>query len=62
MFQLRIFVEKEVNNVYINPHIQKKKKNWRWNPNLSTNGNDTNTSKGDKKLDQILIHTSWEKN
>lgn len=26
MFQLRMLVEKEVNNVYINPYTQKRKK------------------------------------
>lgn len=33
MFQLRMFVEKEVNNVYINPHTKKKKK-WMVKPKL----------------------------
>lgn len=56
-----MFVEK-VNNVHINPHIQKREKNGWWNSNLSINDNDTNTSKGDEKSDQILVHTHWEKN
>ena len=55
-----MFVEKEVNNVYINPHTRKK--NGWWNPNLSINGNDTNASKRDEKSDQILMHKNWGKN